>query len=142
MIDKCLCTTLRQAAAYSTARYDHILSPSGLKVTMFRLLRRIDEVGQVTITGLAELVDLDRSTLGRNLRVLEKANLIRMTTGRDERSREIVLTHTGRSALDTARPLWAVAQAEFADLITPDVAEALAVLAGRSGQTKASVKDR
>ena len=50
---------------------------------MLRLLRRIEVVNSVTITELAEIVGLDRSTLGRNLRVLEKQSLIAIATKDD-----------------------------------------------------------
>ena len=78
MDDRCICTALRQVAAQSTAHYDAVLAPSGINVTMFRLLRRIEVVHSVTITELAEIVGLDRSTLGRNLRVLENCHLSRL----------------------------------------------------------------
>ncbi|NJN47176.1 MAG: hypothetical protein HC808_12620 [Candidatus Competibacteraceae bacterium] len=53
----CLCTTLRQAAQASTALYDEALAPSGLKITMYRLLRNIDDMGSPSISGLARQGD-------------------------------------------------------------------------------------
>lgn len=128
MESRCICTALRQAAAQSTALYDAALAPSGIKVTMFRLLRRIDASESISITKLAEIVDLDRSTLGRNLRVLEKQSLVSIGPGTDARSRMVSLTETGRSALHDAEPLWQAAQRRFAEFVDADTLAVLDLL--------------
>jgi DNA-binding MarR family transcriptional regulator len=109
--EPCLCTSLRQAALAVTQIYDRALAPSGLKITMFRLLRRISDAGAPTISELARIVELDRSTLGRNLRVLERLGLVRLDGGTDERSKVVSLTRKGKAAFEKALPLWAEAQA-------------------------------
>jgi DNA-binding MarR family transcriptional regulator len=108
--DPCLCTSLRQAALAVTQIYDEALEPSGLKITMFRLLRRISDAGQPTISELARIVDLDRSTLGRNLKVLERLGYVQLAGGQDERSKIVVLTARGRTRFEKAFPLWEKAQ--------------------------------
>jgi DNA-binding MarR family transcriptional regulator len=108
--EPCLCTSLRQAALVVTEIYDEALEPSGLKITMFRLLRRIASAGGPTITELARIVDLDRSTLGRNLKVLERLGYVQMAGGQDERSKIVVLTARGRTRFEKALPLWERAQ--------------------------------
>jgi len=77
---------------------------------MFRLLRRISEAGQPTISELARIVDLDRSTLGRNLKVLERSGHVQLSGGQDERSKIVSLTAKGRTRFEKALPLWAKAQ--------------------------------
>ena len=84
--------------------------PSGLKITMFRLLRRISDAGQPTISELARIVDLDRSTLGRNLKVLERLGHVQLAGGEDERSKIVSLTARGKTKFEKALPLWAKAQ--------------------------------
>src|SRR5258708_23900668 len=108
--EPCLCTSLRQSALAVTQIYDQALVPSGLKITMFRLLRRISHAGAPTISELARIVDLDRSTLGRNLRVLERLGLVRLDGGTDERSKVVSLTRKVKAAFDKALPLWEKAQ--------------------------------
>jgi DNA-binding MarR family transcriptional regulator len=137
MDDRCICTALRQAAAFGTAQYDAALAPAGIKVTMFRLLRRIDEAGVISISELAALLGLDRSTLGRNLRVLERQSLVTMGIGKDGRARSIALTDHGRSTLGAALPLWQDAQADFARRVGPDVSALLDRLGGLSADTNA-----
>lgn len=77
---------------------------------MYRLLKRAAEAGRPNISELSRIVGLDRSTLGRNLRVLERQNLIRFEGAKDERARVVVLTPEGEAALAKARPLWGEAQ--------------------------------
>ncbi|MBX9711369.1 MAG: MarR family transcriptional regulator [Xanthobacteraceae bacterium] len=111
--EPCFCTTLRQAAQAATEIYDRALEPSGLKITMYRVLRRLSEAERPTISELARIVELDRSSLGRNLRVLQRARLVKFGDGDDERSTIVSLTPQGRDALETARPLWRKAQARM-----------------------------
>jgi DNA-binding MarR family transcriptional regulator len=57
---------------------------------------------------------LDQSTIGQNLRPLEREGLIDLVQDpEDRRSRRIVLTRAGRSRYTQARPLWSEAQAHF-----------------------------
>ena len=120
METRCICTALRQAASQSTALYDEALAPSGIKVTMFRLLRHINAGESVSITELAEIVSLDRSTLGRNLRVLEKQSLVSIGSGEDGRARMVSLTKTGRAVLQDAEPRWQTAQSRFVEIVDND----------------------
>src|ERR1700710_2214575 len=104
--DICLCTGLRQAAQAMTEIYDAALAPRGLKIPMFRVIRRLSEAGQPTISELADIVGLDRSSLGRNLKVLEREKIVTFAGGADERSKVVQLTSKGRKALETAPPPW------------------------------------
>ena len=97
----------------ATEAYDRALEPSGLKITMYRVLRRLSEAGKPTISELARIVELDRSSLGRNLRVLQRARLVKFAEGDDERTIIVTLTPQGREALEIARPLWRRVQAQM-----------------------------
>lgn len=136
MHDHCICTTLRQAAAQTTAHYDAALAPAGIKVTMFRLLRRIDAAKSISITELAQIVSLDRSTLGRNLRVLEKQTLVEIGTGDDGRARRVLLTDTGHEKLQEALPLWRQAQREFSQILAEDGLSVLDRVIDQTGKGK------
>ncbi len=106
----CICTTLRQAALTATEAYDEALAPTGLKVTMYRLLHRLSQEDGLNITQLAKRVGLDRSTIGRNLKVLEREGMIEFEGGKDERARVIKLTELGLEKMRAGQPLWAEAQ--------------------------------
>ncbi len=121
--EDCSCFNLRRAARRVTQVYDHALASSGLKTTQFSLLAvltRKDATEGVAIIRLAEKLGMDRTTLTRNLAVIERNGLVTVRTGDDPRSRLVVLTKAGRSALECAAPLWAKAQAEMAGKIGTD----------------------
>ena len=82
---KCACTRVRRAARALTDSYDEALKPLGLKVTQFSLVRTVDRLGAPSLTGLAQEMALDRSTLGRNVAVLERMGLLDRSDGADLR---------------------------------------------------------
>ena len=106
----CHCTRLRRAARAVTRLYDQALGESGLTATQFSLLRTISRLEQPYISILAEATGLDRSTLGRNLRPLEKAGLVEFGIGEDARTRRVRLSRSGKRTLDRAVSRWQAAQ--------------------------------
>ena len=111
--EPCFCSEIRHAAHAITEAYDLALAPSGLKITMFRVLRQLSLAGDPTISELAELVELDRSSLGRNLKVLERQKFVRFANGTDGRSKVVQLTNRGKAALEEALPLWLETRAKM-----------------------------
>jgi len=110
----CNCLALRQAARHVTQFYDQFLAAAGLRTTQFSILARLQRLGPMTISALAADLDMDRTTLGRNLQPLERQRLVAVVKGRaDRRSREIRLTDTGAERLRTAVEGWVKAQARF-----------------------------
>lgn len=107
----CTCYNLRKATRAITQLYDEILRPSGLRATQFNLLSVIWIMVRVSITRLAEQAVIDRTTLARNLDVLEKQGLVRIEAGEDARVREVSLTPAGYHGLTAALPHWRKAQA-------------------------------
>lgn len=106
----CHCTNLRRAARALTGLYDSALEPIGLRVTQYSLLRAIVRLDRPSITRLAAATGLDRSTLGRNLRLLVKQGLVTLGAGADERTRIVGLTAAGEAVLEAALPRWQAAQ--------------------------------
>jgi len=53
---------------------------------------------------------MDRTTLTRNLKPLIRDGLLKVATGKDQRSREVSLTPRGLQTLEQAIPLWSEAQ--------------------------------
>jgi DNA-binding MarR family transcriptional regulator len=107
----CVCFNLRKAARAITQLYDKILRPTGLRTTQFSLLAATSLLEPVTLTRLAEMGVIDRTTLSRNFKPLEKLGLIKVTSGEDRRTRIVTLTDRGKEALAKALPLWKKAQA-------------------------------
>lgn len=71
LTSECICTHLRRAARGVSRHYDEALAGFGVNVAQFSLLRHLQRLDRPSITTLAEAMGLERSTLGRNLRVLE-----------------------------------------------------------------------
>ncbi|WP_257883469.1 MarR family winged helix-turn-helix transcriptional regulator [Roseobacter insulae] len=120
MTERCICTALRQVVAYSTEPCDTVLEPVGIKATMFRLLRSLEGTEGISIKDLAARTSLERSTLGSNLRVLEKQNLIETEVAQDKRAGHIRLADDGRATLQAAIPLWRQLPSDLSDLIAAD----------------------
>ncbi|SPS01573.1 MarR family winged helix-turn-helix transcriptional regulator [Cupriavidus taiwanensis] len=106
----CACTRVRRAARALTDVYDDALQPLGLKVTQFSLLRTIARTGTPSLTDLAREMALDRSTLGRNVGVLQRRGLVRLSEGNDLREHTVSLSPRARRLLAQAVPLWQQAQ--------------------------------
>lgn len=103
---ECACTNLRRAAQSVTQIYDDALLPIGLRVTQYSVLRAISKAGTAKITELADWLSLDRTTLTRNLQLLQRLGHIKVVPGRDRRVRAVSLTLEGRDAFQRCIPLW------------------------------------
>jgi DNA-binding MarR family transcriptional regulator len=109
----CNCQAIRQAARQVTQFYDRHLAPAGLRTTQFSLLARLDRAGALAINELAARMVMDRTTMGRALRPLQREGLVAIDPGRDARTRALRLTPAGKRRLAKAVPLWRQAQDAF-----------------------------
>jgi len=123
----CYCANARRAALALTALYDGALAPHGLKATQFSLLRAVDRHGEPNLTTLAEATGLDRSTLGRNLRVLEGLGCVALSPGGDQRDRVVALTAGGRARVRAASRSWSRVQEALSQALGPDAERLVAV---------------
>jgi DNA-binding MarR family transcriptional regulator len=110
----CACFNLRKAARAATQLYDAALGPSGLRATQVSVLVALALHERVPLGRLAETLIMDRTTLTRNLRPLEKQGWVAGERGPDRRERYIVLTRAGRAVLERALPLWHEVQSRVA----------------------------
>jgi DNA-binding MarR family transcriptional regulator len=131
----CACYNLRRAARATTRLYDNFLRPSRLRSTQYSMLMVARFRGPVTLTKLAEMTVTERTTLTRNLTILEKKGLILIEPGKDRRERQVSITELGREVLMEAIPLWEAAQAhieqglgaERMDSLLKDLSEIIAL---------------
>jgi DNA-binding MarR family transcriptional regulator len=125
---QCLCTKLRRATRNVTRLYDDALAGVGVNVAQYSLLKNLARLDQPSITSLAEAVGLDRSTLGRNLKVLEARELVRLEGGEDQRNRLVSLTPAGRACLAEALQAWEQVQVQLGKRIGLEKRAALMAL--------------
>lgn len=110
----CNCLALRQATRQVTQLYDEELAAVSLRVTQYSLLSVLERRGATTLNDLARVLVMDRSTLGHNLRPLEREGLVALAVDpQDKRARRLALSPRGRAKLKAARPHWQRAQARF-----------------------------
>ena len=100
----CYCAAVRTAARKTTALYDSILEPAGVTLAQFSLLRKIKRAGTVSLTKLGRLAELDRSTIGRNVKALEELGLVRQASAEDQREAAVRLTPAGERGAASAPP--------------------------------------
>jgi len=109
--EHCTCQKLRKAARIITRRYDEALKPTGIKGTQFTMLTTISIVdGDATLTDLADYMGMERTTLIRNLKPLERDGLISISAEGFRRARSAEITEKGEETLKKALPIWSSTQ--------------------------------
>ncbi|TNM62501.1 MarR family winged helix-turn-helix transcriptional regulator [Aliirhizobium smilacinae] len=123
--DTCHCILLRKATRKVSSYYDEALAPLGVNIGQFSLLRNIRKLEPVSLTDLAHKVELDRSTVGRNAKVLERLELVAIGHGEDQREAMLTIAPKGREILDKGAPLWDSVQDEIDARLGREKAEQL-----------------
>ena len=109
----CVCQALRRAARKVTNRYEAALKPVGLKAGQFTILAALMRDHHLPLGALARGLGMDRTTLTKDLRPLERRGLVASVADEsDARIRGLRLTDAGRAVLQEAFPLWRAAQDE------------------------------
>jgi DNA-binding MarR family transcriptional regulator len=145
----CACFNLRKASRAVTQVFDKSMQPSRLRATQFSVLAVLASVGPSTITHLSQFLVMDRTTLARNLRPLERKRLISITKGKDRRTKTVILTKRGGKALGGSLAQWQKAQDMVVEKLGEErwksLLETLSLLpslfAPESGDTPSSEED-
>ncbi len=112
----CFCLHTRRTARLVTQFYDDALRPSGLRITQFLLLAAIGQAQPIAHQPLADILGMDRTTLTRNLALMERDGLAIIAKAlNDKRESHIRLTPAGRRAVQRAMPHWERAQQQLLD---------------------------
>jgi DNA-binding MarR family transcriptional regulator len=90
--------------------YEAMLRPSGLHIAQFTLLQALTHAPGITQKQLAELLEIDSTTLTRTLAPLRRKGWLRSETGADRRELRLLLTAAGRREYQRAIPYWQSAQ--------------------------------
>ncbi|TXS54783.1 MarR family transcriptional regulator [Streptomyces sp. me109] len=112
--DECNNLALRKASRYLGATYDKALAPLGLRATQFSILQQLSVREEMTISGLADVIAMDRTTMASNLKPLAREGLVTIeTAAADRRARNVMITPEGLARMKAALPHWEGVQAEF-----------------------------
>ena len=124
----CTNLKLRQLSRVVTRHYDHFFQEVGLKITQYSLLSHVVKLGPIRPVDLAKRMQMDASTLTRNLQPLTAMGLLLIGAGADARSRLITATETGTLKHAQAQQAWKAAQLALNEQLGTERVAALHVL--------------
>ncbi|MCL6729768.1 MarR family winged helix-turn-helix transcriptional regulator [Sphingomonas hankyongi] len=110
MLDRCLFQRTRAAARAVTRLYDNELRSIGLRATQAVVLATVAAKGELSISALSDELEMDRTTLTRNLRPLEDRRLLAVSAEGRHRTRLVSLLPAGEAMLGLAADRWEQAQ--------------------------------
>ncbi len=106
----CACANLHRADRVVTQFYDTMLRPSGLRLTQFTLLQALNQAPGISQKQLAELLELDSTTLTRTLAPQRRKGWLHAEAGTDRRELRLSLTPAGKREYNRVLPYWQEAQ--------------------------------
>ena len=112
----CNCFAIRQAARFVSQLYERHVSQAGVTAAQFTLLAAIHRRPGVTMADLADAMVMERTTLVRALKPLQRDGLV--TAAQQDASTRAValsLSDAGKKTLGEASLRWRDAQREFED---------------------------
>ena len=113
----CSSLKLRQLSRRVSQHFDQIVASTGLKTTQYSLLSNIVQLEPIRPGDLADRMEMDASTLTRNLQPLVAQGWVVVAPGDDGRSRIVVATDAGREKREAAQREWKRAQLAFNERI-------------------------
>jgi len=114
---ECMAYNLKKATRAVQNLFDSAYKSIGLEGTQYTVLAHIYVAEPITLSKLADMMSVDRTTLGRNLKPLEKKGLIDIKIGDDRRAKLINITDHGREVLSQAQPIWKETHEQIKDLL-------------------------
>lgn len=113
----CIAVRLRLLNRVVTGLYDDALRPLGLKVSQLNILVVAAKLGLARPVEVCEILQLDTSTLSRNVERMRAHDWLEVVPGEDARSQPFRLTSQGRKLVEKAVPAWEKAQRQATDLL-------------------------
>ena len=121
MIDKvaseCVAVRLRLLNRVVTNLYDDALRPLGLKVSQLNILIVTARLGLARPARVCEILQLDASTLSRNVKPLQAHGWLEVMPDEDARAQPFRLTPQGQRLIEKAVPAWEEAQRRASELL-------------------------
>jgi DNA-binding MarR family transcriptional regulator len=116
----CIAVRLRLLNRVVTNIYDDALRPLGLKVSQMNILVVTAKLGVARPVQVCDRLQLDVSTLSRNLERMRAQGWLEVVPGADARTQSFRLTAAGKRLLDKAIPAWERAQRQAKELLGTD----------------------
>ena len=128
----CLATRVRQLSRIITRVYDDAMRPLGITASQYTLLTQLGQQDGITAVEIGFTLDIEKSTLSRNLKRLLALGLIEMDPPAGRRGRGLHLTPKGQAAIKEGFPVWCDAQARAHALMGADCRQVLDSLLHRA----------
>ena len=142
MSRNCLSFNLRKTERVITRHYDSYLAPAGVTAVQLPILAIIATLESPSARAVSQELGLDRSTLSRNLAVLERDGLIHQGASSGPKPGVITLTPRGRETLRRAHPRWREAHDAIDKVISDgEVASVLQTLKRLRRQARAFAEE-
>ena len=122
---KCIGVRVRMLNRMITAIYDDALARVGLKASQFNLLVATVNREETRQAELAKYLEMDESTLSRNVERMSAKGWLRLEPGEDRRSHVIKVTDKGLGLIRKGFPAWQKAQEEVNRRLGADSVAAL-----------------
>jgi DNA-binding MarR family transcriptional regulator len=131
----CIAGRLRLINRVVTNIYDDALRPLGLKISQGNILILTGKLGVASPSQVCEFLQLDISTLSRNVELMRKNGWLEIVPGDDARSHRFRLSAAGKRLIEQAVPAWEEAQAEARELLGEDFVSLLNQAARRVSES-------
>jgi DNA-binding MarR family transcriptional regulator len=122
---ECIASRVRYLSRVITAIYDDALRPLGLTLNQLNMLVFLMKVKGSNARRVGELLQMEASTVSRNLDRLKQAGWVRSSPGKDARSLQLLVTKKGEQVLQKALPSWRNAQKETSRILKEEGAAAV-----------------
>ena len=113
----CTAVRLRLLNRVITNFYDDALRPLGLKVSQLNILIVTAKLGLARPAQVCESLQLDASTLSRNVKPLQAHGWLEVVPDEDARAQPFRLTPQGKRLIEKAVPAWEEAQRRASELL-------------------------
>ncbi len=117
MVEECLARRVLLLTRTISSLYNEALRPLGVTVAQLNLLVAVAKCGQVSPGEVAKRLNMDKSTLSRNVRLTEDHGWLSVSDGSSGRSKLLAIEPKGRKLIEKALPLWQGAQERARELL-------------------------
>jgi DNA-binding MarR family transcriptional regulator len=137
MARTCIAVRMRLLNRVVTSFYDDALRPLGLKVSQLNILIVTARLGLARPAQVCDILQLDASTLSRNVKPLQAHGWLEVVPDEDARAQPFRLTPQGQQLIEEAVPAWEAAQRRAAELLGSEGVALLDRVARKVGLSQA-----
>jgi DNA-binding MarR family transcriptional regulator len=109
-MENCVCFNLRWVTRKVTQFFDAEMRRHGIRPTQGSILASLITKDSWTMAELSDWLGMERTTLVRNLRPLQRDGLVKVGGGGRGRLVELAITPKGRKQMEKLTPAWKSAQ--------------------------------